>query len=164
MNATDTLVDDTGQSDALTARRQRAHALIAKAPASRVQALFDALDNVPKGSAVRPSDIGLLMVRGRVGGSGGAFNLGEMPVARAAIRIADGTVGVGYVAGRDKTHAELAALADAMTQSPQWASVLETEVLGSLEVEQAHKQIELGRKAASTKVDFFTLVRTRTES
>ncbi len=163
MNAAEALVDETKPSDALTAQRQRAHALIAKAPASRVQALFDALDGVPKGSAVRPSDIGLLMVRGRVGGAGGAFNLGEMPVARAAVRIADGTVGVGYVAGRDKNHAEMAALADAMVQSRLWASVLESEVLGPLEAEQAHRQIELGRKAAATKVDFFTLVRTRAE-
>lgn len=163
MDAAEPLVDGATRPPALTAQRQRAHGLIAKAAAARIQALFDALDARPACSPVRPSDVGLLMVRGRVGGGGGAFNLGEMPVARAAVRLADGSVGVGYVAGRDKGHAELAALADAMIQSLQWAEVIEAKVLAPLETERAHKQIALGRKAAATKVDFFTLVRTRSE-
>lgn len=161
MKSTHKVVDE---ADALTARRQRAHALVAKAPAPRVRALFDACDCLPKANAVRPSDIGLLMVRGRVGGAGGAFNLGELPVARAAVRLAEeGKVGVGYVSGRDTGHAELAALADAMVQSPAWDALLEVQVLAPLEADYAQKRIETGRKAAATKVDFFTLVRTRSE-
>ena len=161
MKSTNTVVEGT---DPLTARRQRAHALVAKAPAPRVRALFDAVAGLPKASAVRPSDVGLLMVRGRVGGAGGAFNLGELPVARAAVRLADeGKVGVGYVSGRDTGHAELAALADAMAQSPSWDALLETHVLAPLEADYAQRRIETGRKAAATKVDFFTLVRTRSE-
>jgi len=167
MESVATVVDEAAggalPASALTLQRQRAHGLIAKAPAARVRALFDALEVAPQASAVRPSDIGLLMVRGRVGGSGGAFNLGELPVARAAVRLADGPVGVGYVAGRDTGHAELAALADAMIQSPAWEALLETQVLTPLEADHAHRQIETGRKAAATKVDFFTLVRTRSE-
>jgi len=162
MESVATVVDEAAggalPASALTLQRQRAHGLIAKAPAARVRALFDALEVAPQAS-----DIGLLMVRGRVGGSGGAFNLGELPVARAAVRLADGPVGVGYVAGRDTGHAELAALADAMIQSPAWEALLETQVLTPLEADHAHRQIETGRKAAATKVDFFTLVRTRSE-
>ena len=161
MDLIDPLVDGAAMPAALTAQRQRAHALIAKAAASRVAGLFEALDPRPQHVPIRPSDVGLLMVRGRVGGAGGAFNLGELPVARAAVRLDDGAVGIGYVAGRDTAHAELAALSDAMIQSSQWADLLETQVLAPLEVERAHRQIDLGRKAAATKVDFFTLVRTR---
>ncbi|MFM9852369.1 MAG: phosphonate C-P lyase system protein PhnG [Sphingomonadaceae bacterium] len=160
MESADKVVDE---GEVVTGQRQRAHALIAKSDAARVRALFDTLETPPTRQAVRPSDIGLLMVRGRVGGSGGAFNLGELPVARAAVRLASGAVGVGYVAGRDTGHAELAALADAMVQSPDWRALVEDHILAPLEAEHAHRQIEAGRKAAATKVDFFTLVRTRGE-
>ncbi|MFZ4382252.1 MAG: phosphonate C-P lyase system protein PhnG [Sandarakinorhabdus sp.] len=159
----DPLVEKAIPAATLTAQRQRAHALIAKAPAARVRALFDALEARPAARVVRPSDVGLLMVRGRVGGSGGAFNLGELPLARAAVRLKDGATGVGYVAGRDIEHAELAALGDAMVQSCEWRAAVEAGVLAPLEAEAALRQIEVSRKAAATKVDFFTLVRTRSE-
>jgi alpha-D-ribose 1-methylphosphonate 5-triphosphate synthase subunit PhnG len=100
-------------------------------------------------------------VRGRVGGAGAPFNLGELPVARAAVRLDDGQVGVGYVAGRDRDHAEFAALADAMVQSPAWRETVEAQILMPLEAEYAARRLETGRKAAATKVDFFTMVRTR---
>jgi alpha-D-ribose 1-methylphosphonate 5-triphosphate synthase subunit PhnG len=161
MESTENLVAVHPAVVVLTEQRQRAHALVAKSPAKRVRALFDGLVEMPIFRSVRPTDIGLVMVRGRVGGSGGAFNLGELPVTRAAVRLSDGPVGVGYVAGRDHDHAELAALTDAMIQSSQWRDVVEDHVLATLEADYAHKRIEVGRKAAATKVDFFTMVRTR---
>jgi alpha-D-ribose 1-methylphosphonate 5-triphosphate synthase subunit PhnG len=103
------------------------------------------------------------MVRGRVGGDGQRFNLGELPVTRAALRVGDGPVGVGYVAGRDTSHAELAALADAMVQTDAWRDRLEDAVLAPLAAQLAERKKTDGRKAAATKVDFFTMVRTRAE-
>lgn len=150
-------------ADPAVARRQRAHALIAKAPVARVRTLFDQVSDLPHAEPLRPTTIGLITVRGRVGGDGMRFNLGELPVARAALRLADGIVGVGYVAGRDHDHARLAALGDAMIQSPAWRERLETTVLAPLASELAvHKALE-ARKAAATKVEFFTMVRTRKE-
>ncbi|MGH8437009.1 MAG: phosphonate C-P lyase system protein PhnG, partial [Pseudomonas sp.] len=68
---------------------------------------------------IRAPEIGMTLVRGRMGGTGSAFNLGEMSVTRCVVRLADGRTGHSYVAGRDKRHAELAALADAHLQGSQ---------------------------------------------
>ena len=151
--------DDTGA----IAVRQRTHGLIAKSPHEMVRDLFDRMENLPDIKQVRPTDTGLIMVRGKVGGDGGRFNLGELPLTRAALRIDGGQVGIGYVAGRNSDHAELAALADAMVQSETWCSVLEEKVLIPLADAVRDKKTERGRKAAATKVDFFTMVRTRKE-
>lgn len=143
--------------------RQRAHGLIAKSPHEMVRYLFDRMENLPDIKQVRPTDTGLIMVRGKVGGDGARFNLGELPLTRAALRIDGGQVGIGYVAGRNSDHAELAALADAMVQSEAWSGVLEERVLVPLADAVRDKKAEKGRKAAATKVDFFTMVRTRKE-
>ncbi|WP_397606023.1 phosphonate C-P lyase system protein PhnG [Sphingorhabdus sp.] len=145
------------------ALRQRAHALIAKSPHETVRELFERMERLPTLSHVRPTDTGLIMVRGKVGGDGARFNLGELPVTRAALRIGGGQVGIGYVAGRNDDHAELAALADAMVQSPEWSDTLEQGVLKPLARELDTSKQEKGRKAAATKVEFFTMVRTRKE-
>lgn len=147
----------------LTALRQRAHRLVARNDVRLVEALFGRIADLPRAEPLRPAEVGLVMVRGRAGGDGQRFNLGEMPVARAALRIAGGPVGVGYVAGRDLRHAELAALADAMVQAADWREALETAVLGSLEDALAARRDTAARKAAATRVEFFTMVRTRDE-
>ena len=147
----------------LTAMRQRAHALIAKSKAGSVRTLFDQIADLPIAESLRPTEIGLVMVRGRVGGDGQRFNLGELPVTRAALRVGDGPVGIGYVAGRDPAHAELAALADALVQTDVWREQLEDAVLAPLAAELAARKDGDARKAAATKVDFFTMVRTRAE-
>lgn len=145
------------------ALRQRAHGLIAKSPHEVVRDLFDRMGSLPAHSQVRPTDTGLIMVRGKVGGDGARFNLGELPVTRAALRIEGGPVGIGYVAGRNDEHAELAALADAMAQSSEWRDRLEEGVLSPLVQQLDTSKQEKGRKAAATKVEFFTMVRTRKE-
>lgn len=146
---------------ASTAARQRAHGLIARSPAESVRAVFAQMPDLPATDLVRPSDIGLIMVRGRIGGEGARFNFGELPVARAAVRLRSGKVGIGYVAGRDSDHAELAALADAMVQDDDWRDMLEDKVLAPLASQMAERKAIIARKAAATKVDFFTMVRTR---
>jgi len=155
----DPLVD----RDSAKTARQRAHALVAKSKVGHVRALFDQIDDLPETTPLRPTEVGLIMVRGRVGGDGQRFNLGELPVTRAALRVSEGVVGIGYVAGRDVAHAELAALADGMVQTDAWRELLETEVLAPLAAQQAERKRSDGRKAAATKVDFFTMVRTRAE-
>jgi alpha-D-ribose 1-methylphosphonate 5-triphosphate synthase subunit PhnG len=149
------------QNQELIAARQRAHSLIARSSADDVRTLFAQLPQLPSSDRIRPSNAGLIMVRGRIGGEGARFNLGELPVARAALRISSGTVGIGYVAGRDCDHAEMAALADAMVQDPDWCDALEDKVLTPLVELLGERQALTARKAAATKVDFFTMVRTR---
>lgn len=149
------------QDRELVAARQRTHALVARNPQHAVRALFESLPELPSAQRLRPSETGLIMVRGRIGGNGARFNLGEMPVARATMQIASGAVGIGYVMGRDHDHAEMAALADAMVQDPAWRDALETRVLAPLAEQQVDRKALESRKAAATKVEFFTMVRNR---
>lgn len=107
---------------------------------------------------IRAPEIGMALVRGRMGGTGAAFNLGEMTVTRCVLRLADGRTGYSYLAGRDKTHAELAALVDAHLQGPQQAHWL-AELIEPLAQAQAERRSRENAETAATKVDFFTLVR-----
>jgi len=107
---------------------------------------------------IRAPEIGMTLVRGRMGGSGAPFNVGEMSVTRCVVRLADGRTGYSYLAGRDKAHAELAALADAHLQGPQQAHWL-GELIEPLAQAQAVRRSQQQAETAATKVDFFTLVR-----
>lgn len=107
---------------------------------------------------IRPAEIGMVMVRGRMGASGGPFNLGEMTVTRCVVQLDDGRHGHSYVAGRSKQHAELAALADAHLQGEGQAHWM-THLIGPLQREQAARRAAKEAESAATKVDFVTLVR-----
>ncbi len=107
---------------------------------------------------LRPAEVGAVMVRGRVGAVGSPFNLGEMSVTRCSVRLDDGAVGHGYVQGRDKGHARRAAVLDALMQTTQ-APDLQATVLDVLIAEEAAGRQARAEKAASTRVEFFTLVR-----
>lgn len=133
--------------------------LMARAPEGRVPALLDAaLAQRPAFAWLRAPEIGSTMVRGRMGGTGAPFNLGEMTVTRCALTLATGEVGHAYVQGRRKADAEAAALVDALMQTGA-AATLRTQVLDPLEAEQAARRQVRAEKAAATKVDFFTMVR-----
>ena len=107
---------------------------------------------------LRKAETGSVMVRGRAGSVGKAFNLGEMTVTRASLRLADGTVGHGWCQGRDRTQAKTAALLDALMQGPN-AARLETAVLAPLREARAERRRSRAERAAATKVDFFTMAR-----
>lgn len=139
--------------------RQRRMAILARASAGDLDAAYDALDPQPRHSLLRAPETGLVMVQGRAGGTGARFNLGEMTVTRCSVRLADGHVGHAYVAGRSHRHAELAAIFDALACEPARAAAIEKEVLAPLARAQAERRASTGRKAAATKVDFFTMVR-----
>lgn len=132
--------------------------LLAKAPPARLAALFEAFGARPGFTSLRPPEVGGVMLRGRMGGTGAPFNLGEMSVTRCALKLESGEVGHAYVQGRDKTHAERAALVDALMQTDQ-AGALRAAVLEPLEAEALAKKAARAAKAAATKVDFFTMVR-----
>ncbi len=103
------------------------------------------------------------MVRGRAGGNGQRFNLGELPVTRCSVRSAAGYVGHGYVQGRDKAHAELAAILDAALQEPARRLALTETVIRPLAGALVDQKKAIEAKAAATKVDFFTMVRGESE-
>ncbi len=107
----------------------------------------------------RATQTGLVMVRGRAGGTGQRFNVGEMTVTRAAMTAATGHVGLAYVRGRDKRHAEMAARFDALLQDPQQRPNLLAKVIEPLAAAQARRRQQVETKAATTRVEFFTVAR-----
>ena len=108
---------------------------------------------------LRAPETGLVMVRGRAGGSGRRFNAGETTVTRCAVMLSSGEKGHGWVLGRDGRHARLAAMFDACLQRPELHRTLMDKVI--IPVERAQQQARLARrgKVAATKVDFYTMVR-----
>jgi alpha-D-ribose 1-methylphosphonate 5-triphosphate synthase subunit PhnG len=100
----------------------------------------------------------MTMVQGRMGGDGGAFNLGEMTVARASVRLADGTVGHAFRAGRDRRAAELAAVCDALLQGALHDQLLRSLIEPQRAAQAAHRA-DIAARAAATRVDFFGMVR-----
>jgi alpha-D-ribose 1-methylphosphonate 5-triphosphate synthase subunit PhnG len=99
------------------------------------------------------------MVRGRVGGDGAAFNVGEATVSRAAVRLPSGETGFGYVLGRDRAKAQLVAICDALVQSERYRNAVEQHVVAPIRVRVEAERQRKAEQAAATKVDFFTLVR-----
>ena len=138
--------------------RKKHLGLLAKCPADRLDVYWRKLGLSPEFDWLRVPEIGGVMVQGRMGGTGSAFNLGEMTVTRCAVRLADGHVGHGYVQGRSRQKAEQAALIDALMQTDQ-ADQVAQEILTPLAELAARDRAARTAKAAGTKVDFFTMVR-----
>jgi alpha-D-ribose 1-methylphosphonate 5-triphosphate synthase subunit PhnG len=139
-----------------THSRRTVMGLVARAHVEELSAIVG--DDPPGLVALRPPEIALVMVRGRVGGDGQAFNLGEATVTRAAVRLPSGEVGHGHVLGRAPQKARLGAIVDALWQVPALRAHVEaglSEVDARLTREGALRR----RRVAATKVDFFTMVR-----
>ena len=133
--------------------------LLARTPTAMLEGAWERLSDKPEYGVLRSPVTGMVMVRGRAGGEGSRFNLGEMSVTRCVVRTADGRMGQSYVAGRDHRHAELAALFDAMLQDPQLRPLMKRDVLDPAEQSLREKREKDARKVATTKVDFCTMVR-----
>ena len=131
--------------------------LLAKSDATQLAALWGGVAT-PDHTMLRAPEIGGVMVRGRAGAVGAAFNLGEMTVTRCSVKLADGTVGHAYVQGRDKDQAHVAAMVDAMMQTDAAVGV-DAEILTPLRDKMRAVKATRAAKAAATKVDFFTMVR-----
>lgn len=108
---------------------------------------------------LRRPETGLFMLRGRIGGTGDRFNLGEVTVTRCALRLATGETGVAYVRGRSHRHAELAALADALLQSPLHREAVQQTLIAPLERSAESARMRMQQQAQSTRVEFFTVAR-----
>jgi len=122
--------------------------------ASRLEAMA-----VPVYENLREPENGLVMVRGRIGGDGAPFNLGEATVSRAAVRLSTGELGFGYTLGRDRQKARMIALCDALVQSDEFAGAVESQVIAPLRTRMISERNRTAAETAATRVDFYTLVR-----
>lgn len=141
------------------AERQRWLAILAQSPAGEIKRL--AQPWWPQlTDTLRSPETGLVMLRGRIGGSGDRFNLGEATVTRCVLRCAgrpEPSVGVGYVLGRDGEHARAVALFDALLQQAEHHARLQRELLSPLASALAHAQARAATRTAASRVRFATL-------
>ena len=153
---------DASASPADPAQRRRWMGVLARARRAELEQAWRALAAPPAYTHLRKPETGLVLVRGRAGGTGSAFNLGEMTMTRCAVRVetaARRLIGLSFVAGRDVRHAELAAVFDALLQDPQRTAEIESAVVAPIEARLAAERRTQASAVAATKVDFFTLVR-----
>ena len=142
-----------------TTARQAWLAVLSRATLAQLENLMPLADQLPPVHQVRPPEIGMVMLRGRVGGTGNPFNLGEASVVRCAVRLGEGPLGISYALGRDKRRAELAALVDALLQDPAQHDDMHRTVIAPLAQAQAQARDSKQRSVAGSKVEFFTFVR-----
>jgi alpha-D-ribose 1-methylphosphonate 5-triphosphate synthase subunit PhnG len=144
------------RSEGQDLERQSWMAVLARATRGEIEAL--AGDDVPAHDLLKAPETGTVMVEGRAGGAGRRFNLGEATVTRCVVRLGDGAMGFAYALGRDGRKARLAAILDAKLQAEPVDGLLRQGVARLAAGQQAARDLA-SRKAAATKVDFFTLVR-----
>lgn len=149
------------QSSQPQVHRQR---VLALSPREQIETRWATLGIRAAHRCVRGPEIGMAMLRGRMGGTGRAFSLGEMTLTRASVVLdndspAGAALGHGWVRGRDRRHAELIALIDACAQHGAWARRIDSELIAPLTEALEARRRQAAREAAATRVDFFTLVR-----
>ena len=137
--------------------RQEALSVLAHADIVTLNAAWATWENRPQVNVIRAPETGLIMLRGRTGGSGAPFNLGEATVSRASVSIDTGEVGHGYCLGRDTGKAELIAVIDALFQREP--ENIEFAILRPLRDAAWAADQKRREETAATKVEFFTLVR-----
>lgn len=149
-----TVADEHGRQ----AQRKAAMAVLAHADTAEIARRLEPIA-VPAYENLREPENGLVMLRGRIGGDGAPFNLGEATVSRAAVRLATGEVGFGYVLGRDRQKAQMIALCDALVQSEGFSQTVEEGVLTPLRAALVAERDRRAAETAATRVDFYTMVR-----
>ncbi len=153
---------DVSPTPDTNAARKRWMAVLARADADAIEARLSDYGDIPVFTRLRGPENGLVMARGRTGGGGAPFNLGEITVTRCTVRSAEGLVGHAYVTGRDGRHAELAARVDALMQDASRAAALERLVVAPLKAAEDTRRATIAAKAEATKVRFFAMRNMRT--
>ncbi len=145
--------------DVVQTARQASMALLARASGKEIKVFWQNWADKPKFEVLRGPETGLVMLRGRIGGGGAPFNVGEATVTRATIRLENGLVGHSYALGRDQEKAKLAALFDALWLDEGKRGVVESDVLDVLRSRINAADDRQRSETAATKVDFFTMAR-----
>ena len=142
-----------------TERRERLQALAHSEPKALAARYAQLPKMAPAASDLRSPEIGLVMLRGRTGGGGAPFNLGEATVTRASVGLPDGEVGHAMILGRNLEKARMVAHLDALAQHPDWAAHIEEHFVQPAAADREAARARLAEETEATRVDFFTMVR-----
>ena len=88
-----------------TATRQRWMSVLAHSEPQDLLARMESLQLAPEYELIRTPETGLVQLQARMGGIGDRFFAGDATLTRAAVRLADGTLGYSWILGRDRPHA-----------------------------------------------------------
>jgi alpha-D-ribose 1-methylphosphonate 5-triphosphate synthase subunit PhnG len=139
--------------------RRSTMAILVAASAAELAAAEAAIGPLPGFRHLRRPEAGLLMLRGRIGGEGARFNVGEATVTRCLVVTEAGTEGAAYHLGRDLAKAEKAALFEALAREPRWRDKIEAALLAPVRARIAEERRTKTTATAATRVEFFTMVR-----
>lgn len=159
-SANDTTTEERLESEGMQHQRQWWMSVLARSTLSDLQDLAPLMPAKETYRQIKKPEIGTVMVEARAGGAGRRFNFGEATMTRCVVQLSSGELGFSYALGRDKAKAEQAALIDALLQMGQHD--VKSAIMSRLRVIEAKLLAEKdlrSRKAAATKVNFFTLVR-----
>ena len=134
-------------------------ALLNAATGAELDGAERAIGPLPGYRHLRSPETGLVMLRGRTGGDGASFNVGEATVTRCLIVTEAGTEGAAYQLGRDQARTEKAALFEALAREADWRDKVETALLAPVRHRLAGEREAAAAKTAATRVEFFTMVR-----
>lgn len=145
--------------DGETVARKRAMGLLARASTAELSEALDRSWPEHRARDLKPAETGLVMLRGRAGGDGAPFNVGEATVTRAVVELPSGERGYAHILGRDATKARLAATLDALWQRASDRADVERRALEPIARRLAAERDRARAETAATRVNFFTLVR-----
>jgi alpha-D-ribose 1-methylphosphonate 5-triphosphate synthase subunit PhnG len=132
-------------------------ATLAKAKPDEIEAAFAALPSPPGWRVLRAPEVGSAMIRARAGGTGPAFNFGDITMTRCVVELNDGgPPGYAHVVGRNRRHAEIAAVFDAMLQL---GDPIARDIVDHLAIRQSERAALAAAVAAASKVQFAVLAR-----
>jgi alpha-D-ribose 1-methylphosphonate 5-triphosphate synthase subunit PhnG len=135
-------------------------AMLAHAPRGPLLALSQRATDGLRFESMREPETGLVMLRGRIDGSGNRFNVGEATLVRCVVRLRiynDATVGVGYCLGRDAERARCVAELDALLQQPSRHADVMRGVIEPLRRQIDAARAVAQRRTAASRVVFHTL-------
>ena len=139
--------------------RRKALVVLARADRKELAEAWRGLSEAPVVEILRPPEFGLVMARGRIGGGGAPFNLGEVTMTRCVVRLETGEVGYGNVMGRDAERAEFVARFDALAQNERYREYVDTNLLAPVAARAQRDDETVRQETAATRVNFFTMVR-----
>jgi len=151
--------DNSATSDTSRATRIELMRACVYATEQELKEALAAFEPLPPVRDVRPTQCGLVMTRGRIGGEGNLFNIGEALVTRASVALEDGTVGHAYHLGQSVARARMAATLDALGQDRESRARLQTIFVSRIMERIAKERQQRREENAATRVDFFTLAR-----
>lgn len=157
--ATDHAIRPDQKGSGVERVRRSTMAILVEATASELAEALAAIGPLPGFRHLRRPETGLVMLRGRVGGAGAPFNVGEATVARCLVVTEAGTEGAAYHLGRDLERAEKAALFEALAREDAWRDKVEAALLGPVRDRLARERLAAAVATDATRVEFFTLVR-----